>query len=147
MPLEINPTPALCSVCSHFAWRALDEKWDDLFAPILANEIRIHETAFRVYVYATENKVGKHPAFEIFKASLTAARNNFWGTTEFDIAMKEAFKGYWKLAVAGSYWQPEKHRIVDGWLQFPQTIEIWKFLEEPTIADWKVDLQTWRSDN
>ena len=147
IPADVEPTPAICNMCAHFAWRAVDETWDKIFAPILTNESRVHDAAFRSFVYANENNRDKHLAFEVFTATLRAPKNSFWKLSDFDVPMKETFKGYWKLAIIQQYWQPTSYKKRNGWLPFQFAVDTWKALEAPMIDDWKAELEIWRSDN
>jgi hypothetical protein len=147
IPSQVRPTPALCSVCTHFAWKVLEEKWDGVFAPILANESILHSTAFSVYLIASETRVGRHAAFEFFRTVLTTSRKKFWNNSDFDAAMFEAFKGYWNIAIVDEYWLPNRTKQKNGWFDFDLTIKIWQTREKSTIVDWQADLDTWRNDN
>jgi hypothetical protein len=144
----VNATPAFCSVCGRYAWRVLDEKWDGLFATIFKNEAKIYAETFRVYVVAPQLRAGRHTAFRFFQSSMTALKNSFWSNeTEFDEGMREAFRGYWNLALAAEYWKPNCHKTMDGWLDHNSALDVWRSREANVIQDWKTDLDTWRSDN
>jgi hypothetical protein len=113
----------------------------------LGNEDRVHTEAFRIFVFATDNKMDRHTAFDMFKAYFANRPKLFWKSSEFDLPMKGAFMGYWALAISKSYWNPAQLRTVGGWLPFQKTLEQWRQIESTLIDNWQSELEAWRMDN
>jgi hypothetical protein len=148
IPPQVVATPTICGLYQRYAWRVLEQKWDELFSTVLKNEDKIFQETFRTYVVATQMKRGIHVGFDYLKVNITAPRNSFWkDAEEFDEAMKEAHRGYWNLATIEEYWKPGRYRQPEGWLDHKSALDVWRARDAMLISDWKADWDTWRSDN
>jgi hypothetical protein len=126
---EINKTPALYALIDHTPRKRIDSRWDDIFAPILREERKLHEFAWESSVFARNKHHNSKFGFKIFIASLEY--DAF--TDDHDSIRSDALE-----AVFMTYWDLFLDESVNSMPTYEDSIEKWHN-SNPHKVEWCIE--------